>query len=118
MGTTVSIQLNSAAIAGKVENLLDDATMVQLQEAFAEVIDPWTPFLTGRLSGDIVIDKDGVEYAVDYARNKYYGFAYHKEVHPLATSHWDKVAMEQGGLEILESRVKEILIQRAKELYG
>lgn len=114
----VKVELNPNAIKNKVNNLLDDTTMLKLQEAFADTIDPWTPFLTGQLSGDIVIDSSGVTYNVPYAKNKYYGYAFHKEVHPLATSHWDKVAMQQGALEPLEQRVKEILVARAKELYG
>lgn len=112
------VEVNVDGLTQKLENLLDDNTLTQLQTAFAETIDPWTPFLTGQLSNDITITSEGVTYNVPYAAHKYYGYAYHKEVHPLATSHWDKVAMEQGGLEILENRVKDILIARAKELYG
>ena len=118
MHTKVSVNINQNAVKGKVDSLLDESTMLRLQEALADTVDPWTPFLTGRLSGDITIGSDGVTYNVPYARKKYYGEVYHKEVHPLATSHWDKVAMEQGAREILESKVKEILIDRVRELYG
>lgn len=112
------IRINPKAVENAVNNLLDDDTMLSIQQIFADAIDPWTPFLTGRLSGDITIDSEGVTYNVPYAADKYYGYAYHKEVHPLATSHWDKVAVEQGAMDSIEAQVKELLIARAKALYG
>jgi len=118
MKVTTTVQIDQSKVKAKIENLLDDSTMLEIQQVFAEVVDPWTPFLTGKLSGDLTIDKDGVTYNVPYAKRKYFGEVYHKEVHPLATSHWDSVAMEQGAREVLEARVKEILVRRAKELYG
>lgn len=42
---------------------------------------------------------------------------YSKEKHPLATAEWDKVAM-QTQLAAFEQTVKNILVRRAKELYG
>ena len=118
MHTHVSVDINPRAVESKVGAILDDSTMLKLHEALAETIDPWTPFLTGRLAGDLTIESDGVTYNVPYARKKYYGVALTKTYHPLATSHWDAVAMEQGASEILESKVKDILVARARELYG
>lgn len=42
---------------------------------------------------------------------------YNKDKHPLATKEWDKVAM-QTQLELFEKQVRDILVRRAKELYG
>lgn len=53
----------------------------------------------------------------DSQGNVIWTFGYNREQHPLATSHWDKVAM-QSQLEIFERQVKDILARRAKQLYG
>ena len=42
---------------------------------------------------------------------------YNKEKHPLATKEWDKAMMDARGEEFLKY-VKDILMQRCKELYG
>ena len=112
-----SCEINANAIVSKVNALLDDATLTQMQEAFAEVIDPWTPFRSGKLHSTLDIDSSGVLYDVPYSREKYYGEVYTKTVHPLATSHWDKVAL-QTEMETLENRVKAILEERVRALYG
>ena len=114
-----NIQINTAAIKGKIEALLDDETMREIQQVFAEIIYPWTPYLTGALSSyeHTFISAEGVTYLVPYSAEKYYGAVYTKDVHPLATSHWDKVALETQ-MPVLKQRVLEILQARAKELYG
>lgn len=104
-------------IEAKVGSLLDDSTRTKIQQLFADTIDPWTPFLTGKLHSTYDVDAEGVTYKVPYAAKKYYGTVYTKTVHPLATSHWDEVAM-QTELPVFEEKVKQILIERAKELYG
>lgn len=86
----------------------DNSLMIEVQQLFAETIDPWTPFLTGQLSGDITVDKYGVTYNVPYSAEKYYGTVYNKTVHPLATSHWDEVAM-QSEMETFKKKVGEII---------
>ena len=42
---------------------------------------------------------------------------YSKEVHPLATSHWDK-AMLRDNKDKFEAEIKRILTERYNELYG
>lgn len=113
----VTISVDNEMIGGMLSALLDDGVRTQLQEEFAKIIDPWTPFLSGALHSDITIDSTGVTYNVPYAADKYYGTVYHKEVHPLATSHWDEVAL-QSEMESLTERIKAVLAQKAKELYG
>lgn len=112
-----NITVNEKAIQAKLEALLDPVTMTQIQSAFADLIAEYTPFLTGKLMNTSIVTDKGITYTVPYAREKYYGEVYFKEIHPLATSHWDKVAMETQ-LPVLKERVLEILRQRAKELYG
>lgn len=114
---TAEVEFDNARVEEKITSLIDDDVMTQIHQLFAETIDPWTPFLTGALHSDITVEPDGVTYNVPYSANKYYGTVYHKEVHPLATDHWDKVAMETE-MEAFEQNVKEILIARAMQLYG
>lgn len=111
------VEFDSSKAQEKVESLLDDEVMLQIQELFAETIDPWTPFLSGALHETLAIDATGVTYLVPYSAEKYYGVVYTQTHHPLATSHWDKVAMETE-MESFEENVKQILIERAKQLYG
>lgn len=111
------VQVDMSGVEGTVDNLLDPVTMLQIQSEFADVIDPWTPFLTGQLHSDVTITDEGVTYNSSYAADKYYGEVFCKDYHPLATSHWDKVAMETQ-LPLMIEKVKEILTARAKELYG
>lgn len=120
MGNVIKVTVDVDGILASpnsLDELIDDDVMLEVHRVFAETIDPWTPFLTGQLSGDIVISADGVTYNVPYASEKYYGTVYHKEVHPLATSHWDEVAM-QTEMDAFTARVKQILVERAKALYG
>lgn len=112
-----NVQIDVNAITGKLEELLDADTMERVQRVFAEIIDPWTPFWTGNLHSDVTITDEGVTYNAPYAADKYYGEVFCKDYHPLATSHWDKVAMETQ-MPVLIERVTEILKARAKELYG
>ena len=112
-----SMDIKSENVVNKCSTLLDGETMTRIQATFAEVIDPWTPFLSGELHSNLSIDSSGVTYNVDYSAKKYYGTVYCKEYHPLATSHWDEVAM-QTEMPVLEEKVKRILIERVKALYG
>ena len=111
------VTVDEKALQAKLDALLDPVTMKQIQSAFADVIKPYTPFLTGKLLNSSRVDAEGIHYTVPYAREKYYGEVYFKEIHPLATSHWDEVAMETQ-MPVLKEKVIEILRARAKELYG
>lgn len=115
---TVELDINTNKVEQALTNLINESVLTEIQGAFADAIDPWTPFLSGALHSDISVSSDGVTYNVPYAKEKYYGEVYHKEVHPLATSHWDEVAMGQGAKDVFEERVREILIRRVSELYG
>lgn len=114
----IKVAIDENIVKQKVDNLIDDSIMLDIHKLFAEMIDPWTPYLSGNLSEDITIAPDGITYNAPYSGEKYFGYAYHKEVHPLATSHWAEVALDQGVKETFELKVQDMLIQKAKELYG
>lgn len=118
MNVNIDVNWNTALIESKINSLITDDVLLQIQTLFAKTIEPWTPYWHGDLSTDITIDSTGVTYNVPYARKQYYeSLAYHKDVHPLATKLWDKVAM-QSEMENFENQVKDILIERAREIYG
>jgi len=150
MNITTEVNINSKGVTSKIENLLDENTMLQIQNLFAKVIDPYVPMDTGSLAHTIEVTSKGVKYNVPYAHYMYIGLVYGPNIpiiengeivgwfsppgkgskyptgrpinydlsaHPLATSHWDQVAM-QTQMTKFESDVKKILVRRAKELYG
>ena len=118
MNVNIDVNWNTKLIENKINSLITDDVLLQIQTLFAKTIEPWTPYWHGDLSTDITIDSTGVTYNVPYAKKQYYeSLAYHKDVHPLATKLWDKVAM-QSEMENFENQVKEILIERAREIYG
>ena len=117
MKVNVEVNWDISKVEKKINSLLDDATMTKIHQLYAETIDPWTPFLTGRLHENYKVSPNDVVYTVPYARKKYYGEVYTKVNHPLATSHWDTVAM-QSELPAFEEKVKELLKERVRQLYG
>ena len=120
----ISIKINEKSLQDKVEQLLDDKTMLQIHNLLAKMCDPYVPFLEGPLSQSALaqVTPEYVQYGgsnVPYARYQYYGtyFNHTTDYHPKATALWDKVMMSEQGDSFVR-QVTEILERRAKELYG
>lgn len=116
----VDVEVNAPAIQDKLSALFhDDRTMLEIHNLLVKTIDPWVPYLNGPLSQTVDVQPEYIRYVVPYAHYQYYGVGFNHtiEVHPLASAMWDKVAM-QTMRESFEAQVKEILVRRAKELYG
>lgn len=113
------IDLNNKALESKINSLLDEKTMTQIHNEFAKVLDPYVPFLEGPLSQTVQIYADHIKYVQPYAHYQYEGinFNHTTTYHPLATAQWDKVAMT-NEMDKFEQSVRNILVRRAKELYG
>ena len=110
-----NIHFDEDAIQKKMESLINDpSTMYEVHMQFARIIDPWVPYLHGPLSKTIEIEPNCVRYTQPYARYQYYGvgFNHTKDVHPLASAQWDKVAMETQ-LDKFKEQVQDILDRRA-----
>lgn len=109
------VKVNLDGITQRVESVIhSDETMTEVHREFANIINPWIPYDTGRLADkDVRINAEGVTYYAPYASKNYYGDDIHHKTdkHPLATAYWDKVAM-QTEQELLAERVKEILVRR------
>lgn len=125
----------------------DESVMLQIHNLLAQMCDPYVPMETGNLAQTLEITPEYVRYISPYAHYQYTGeiygpnypiiqngvivgwrsppkksptgraITYSTEQHPLATSHWDRVMIQDKGEEFSE-KVTEILKRRAKELYG
>jgi len=112
---SVKVDVDMDGITKRIEDVIhDEAVMTEVHEAYADVLNPYVPYDTGYLSQDSVeVSAEGVTYTADYAWKQYYGTEYNhkKEVHPLATAMWDKVAM-QTEKEAFAETVREIIVRR------
>ena len=89
--------------------LADPKFRTQVNQEFAEICDPYVPFVTGQLAENIRVDSNGITYEQPYASNVYDSMNVHsKEFHPLATSQWDEVAFANHKDE-LTAKTKEII---------
>jgi len=145
------IQIDTSAIVGKIENLIDDKLMLQIQNLLAKMCDPYVPMDEGHLAQTINVTPEYVAYVQEYAHYVYTGeiygpnfmivqpdgsikwrspalgpgskyptgrqMEYNLEKHPKATKEWDKAMMMEKGDEFI-AQVKELMLRRAKELYG
>lgn len=89
------------------EALEDDEVMTDINQKFAEICDPYVPYITGKLANNITVNSNGITYNQPYAEEVYNSHNLHnKEQHPLATSRWDEVAFanheEEIGAEVKE----------------
>ena len=115
MISVTDVKVDVSGVAEKLNNVVnDDYTRTLIHALLAKTVEPYVPYDTGYLSGESVeIDETGVTYTADYAWRQYYGvdFNHKKEVHPLATALWDKVAMETQ-FDAFAEGVKDVIIRR------
>lgn len=78
-----------------------------LAETSARYMNPFVPMRDGFLSQTYTTGVDDlggyVDYTMPYARKQYNGkgFNFSKEMHPLATDHWDKYMMVVKGDQLI-----------------
>lgn len=120
----VEIEIDEQALGHTLEALVDDQTMVRIYDLLAKKCDPYVPYLYGPLSTVIEITPQYLRYVQPYAHWQYVGispsgkpFNYTKSTHKNATSEWDKAMMREHGDEFTQ-QVKQLLLLRARELYG
>jgi len=120
---TVKGELNEGSVFNKLNEITHNVgVMIDISQKIVEAIDPYVPCDTGRLSEDVdfvhsYTEGTLIKYNAPYASKCYYGddIAFHKDKHPLATAHWDKVAM-QTQQERVNREAEAILKARAKEV--
>lgn len=115
----VKVDINDAQIQAKMNRLVDSQTMLEIHNLLAKYCDPYVPFLEGPLSQTTEITPNYVRYTQPYAHYQYYGIGFNhtRDYHPLASAKWDE-AMMRDRKDEFEQQVKEILVRRARELYG
>jgi hypothetical protein len=96
--SVTNVTVDVSGVVRDINNVINDEyTRTLIHAHLAQIVYPYVPYDTGYLSEDSVeIEPDGVVYTADYAWRQYYGteFNHKRDVHPLATAFWDKVAME------------------------
>lgn len=149
-GIRVDVKIDEKALKMKIDNLIDDKTMLEIHDKFAQMCNPYVPMYEGALSQTTQITPEYVRYTQPYAHYMYVGeiyspnipiknkdgdivgwfspkgkkktptgrqMQYSKEKHNLASKEWDKAMMADKGEEFMQA-VRDILVRRAKELYG
>lgn len=71
-------------------------------ETCARHMNKFIPMDTGMLSQNFITQPFKVIYTSPYAHRVFYGehFKFNKELHPLATAHWDKATSSASGRQI------------------
>lgn len=113
------LKFDNKILNKNLDALLDNKTMLQINNLFAKKMDPYVPFLEGPLSQTIEVSPVGVKYTQPYARYQYHGTEFNHTIdyHPLASAEWDKAMMRDKGDEF-KAEVKEILLQRLRQING
>ena len=112
----LELQANLEDYAKQLEN--DAVLQTQVHQMFAEVCDPYVPYITGALAGNKTIDENGITYNQPYAETVYDSVnAHNLEYHPLASSRWDDVAFENHK-DVIEARATELAEKRLQEIIG
>ena len=78
------------------DRYVNNDTMLFAHYEFWRLYFPYVPMDTGTLAESVEITSEYVRHIVPYAAKIYYGdyMNFHKDRHPLATAHWDEVAMQ------------------------
>lgn len=116
----IDVQVNEAAIQAKIQNIINrEDVKTEANRIFANIIDPWIPYDTGNLAHNITVNAEGVTYHADYAAKNYYGddIRHKTDKHPLATAHWDDVAM-QTEMDNLTSQITDMIVRKVNGQNG
>lgn len=144
---TTEVRIKQGALEHKIENLVNDETMLEIHNLFAKMMEPYVPF--GSDLANMEVTPEYVSYNTPYAHYDYMGIVYGLNIpikqngvivgwfskvdedtglkhitnrnlkfqKPKASDHWDKAMMAEKREEFVK-QVEEILKRRAKELYG
>lgn len=135
------IYVDVSKIVNRVESLVDEKLMLEVHKLFEKMCVPYVPMDEGLLFQNVNITSEYVQYTQPYAHYMYNGelyltkdgraFAhlgekkyptgiplnYNLEKHKLASKEWDKAMMTVEGEKFIK-QVKDLMVRRAKELYG
>ena len=73
---SIKVTVDDNAIVGKIDKLIDDETMLQVHNKFAQMCNDYVPMETGTLAQTTEITAEGVRYTQPYAHYQYTGLVY------------------------------------------
>ena len=117
MAASIEIAI-SQAVKEQVDKVLENPEFkTEIHQMFAEKCDPYVPYITGALAGNISVGSDGITYKQPYAEYVYDSANVHNTTyHPLASSRWDEVAVanhrDEIGQEVVEAIERWIKTKR------
>ena len=90
MAASIEIAI-SQAVKEQVDKVLENPEFkTEIHQMFAEKCDPYVPYITGALAGNISVGSDGITYKQPYAEYVYDSAnVQNTTYHPLASSRWD-----------------------------
>lgn len=135
------IKVNPNAIRGKLEDLINDETMLEIHNLYAKMMEPYVPFSSDLANMEVT--PEYVKYDTPYAHYHYEGLVYGPNIpiiedgivvgwfsipgkkkeptgeqlkfqKPKASAHWDKAMLADKKDEFVK-QVEAILRRRARQ---
>lgn len=75
-GVRIDIEVNDKTLQDKLDNLIDEKTMLEVHNKFAQFCDPYVPMYEGALAQTTQITPEFVRYTQPYAHYQYVGEVY------------------------------------------
>ena len=100
---TIVNKINGAIIAHRINN--DPGLWTFAANTWYKLCEPWTPFDTGMLLDEVLIEPKRIYYIMNYATYVYHGekMNFTTQHHPLATHHWDQAATPTQLPKLIEA---------------
>lgn len=91
----VNISFEAPNFGKAAGRIFDDDVLTFFGEEAARQMNPYVPYDQGPLSKNYVVTTKYIEYQMPYAHRQFNGdwFNFSKDMHPLATAHWDQAMM-------------------------
>lgn len=111
--TIVKSRIDAARIAHRINN--DEGLWTFAANTWYKLIEPYTPFDTGLLLNEVLIEPKKIYYIMNYAKPVYEGTHMNFQTlhHPLATHHWDQAA-KPAQLPKLKQAMQAYIDKRMK----
>lgn len=109
----IKSKIDGARLARRINN--DPGLWTFAANTWYKLCEPFTPFDTGLLLDEVLIEPKRIYYIMDYAKPVYEGthMNFQTQHHPLATHHWDKAA-EPTQLPKLKQAMQAYIDTRLK----
>jgi len=98
----ISFKLEGFHTQKTINRILDKEFMSYFSNEVARRMDKYVPMQEGMLAQNTVIKPESITFLSPYSHYQYQGknFNYSREMHPLATSHWDEVMIKIEGKDL------------------